>query len=109
MLGNSEEFEKHWRTTLEEASRTGEFVEVPAELSVEDVYPGLTGVELDGAINANWLLDDDAQTDLYDKDTGAELLTRHPYINMDRGDEADVEALSKQMEKQSWVEAYSNA
>ena len=100
----SEDFGSKWRGILDEAARSGEFVDVPDELTVEDLYPGLSGVELDNAINATWLLDDDVHATFFDKETNAELLVRHPSINMDRGDEADLESLSKKMEKDGWVD-----
>ena len=67
------------------------------------------GVERDEAINAKWLLHGDSHIDFFDGATSTELLSRHPSVNEDRGDDVDIEVLSTNMEKDGWVEGVGGA
>ena len=84
--------------------RRNAFDEALVEQTIEDTYGHTAaGLERQSAVMRDWLLDDDADLQLID-DHGVPLLERHPIVNADRGNDADIEELAASMEAKGWCE-----
>ena len=80
------------------------FDEALVDQTIEDIYGHTAdGLERQSAVMRDWLLDDDADLQLID-DHGVPLLERHPIVNADRGNDADIEELAASMEAKGWCE-----
>ena len=61
------------------------------------------GLKRQDKFMADWIDDDDASLELVDANMEP-LLERHPFVNADRGNQADVNDLADSMDAKGWCE-----